>query len=105
MCTVYAAGVAAERIAFGGYNYAASAGDRRLIEEANGGKLEDYLTHAMEIIEAEMDCLKQLRMEMVINWVEEDGSAELHAAESDSINQPLLGEAKLKAIWDSCHRY
>jgi len=102
ICTVYAAGVAAERMAFGGNDSSAAAGDQRLIGEATGGKLEDYIVDATKIIQAEIRCHKQLRMAMTANWADEEGSSGWHGAESEKLNQPLLSEAQIKAIWESC---
>ncbi|MGP8252941.1 MAG: hypothetical protein ACLQHF_12980 [Terracidiphilus sp.] len=103
VCAVYAAGVAAERIAFGGNNPTAAEGDQRQIEVVEGGKLEDYLSDATRIIQDEIKCHKQLRMAMTANWADEEGSSEWHGAESDKMNQPLLDAAQIMAIWESCH--
>jgi hypothetical protein len=103
VCTVYAAGVAAERIAFGGNNPTAAAGDQRQIEVVKGGKLEDYISDATRIIQDEIKCHKQLRMAMTANWTSEEGSSEWQRAESDKINQPLLDAVQIRSIWESCH--
>jgi len=103
VCTVYAAGVAAERIAFGGNNPTAAEGDQRQIEAVEGGELEDYINDATRIIQDEIKCHKQLRMAMTANWADEEGSSEWHGTESDKMNQLLLDAAQILAIWESCH--
>lgn len=39
---------------------------------------------------------------MTANWAEEEGSSEWHGTESEKLSQPLLSEAQIKAIWESC---
>jgi hypothetical protein len=101
-CTVYAAGTAAEKIAFGGFN-AASNSDRQKISDAGGGRLEDHLDYAMEILRANTRCHREIWNEMSRNWLAEEGASIWSGSNSDKMNFVVLRGARIKEIWHLNH--
>ena len=101
-CTVYAAGTAAERIAFGGFGGAADA-DRREILKVGGGRLEDYLNSAMQILRANTTCHREIWKELSNNWVAEECDSIWSGTGSDKLNFVILNGARLREIWQLYH--
>jgi hypothetical protein len=101
-CIVYSAGAAAEKIEFG-YFDAASDSDKLIIQRAGGGKLEDYLGHAVQIIRANAKCHKELWNEMAKNWVAEEVESSFSGSNSDKLNFELLNGTTIKEIWQLNH--
>jgi hypothetical protein len=102
VCTVYAAGAAAEKIAFGGFGKAAAA-DRREILKVGGGNLEDYLDYAAQILTANTTCHKQIWKELSNNWLAEEGGSIWSGADSDKLDFVLLDGSRLREIWKLYH--
>jgi hypothetical protein len=97
-CTVYAGGAAAENIALGSFDDASDS-DGLLVQKAGGGKLEDHLDYAMEIIRANAECHKAMCNEMVNNWVSEEGASIWSGSNSDKLNFELLSGTRINEIW------
>jgi hypothetical protein len=100
--TVYAGGAAAEKIAFGGFGDASNS-DRLMISNAGGGRREDHLEYAMQILRANPLCHREMWSEMSRNWTEEEDASIWSGSNSDKLNFVLLTGTRVREIW--LHRH
>lgn len=101
-CAVFAGGAAAEKVVFG-YFDEASDSDRQMISDIGGGRLEDHLDYAIEIIHANPTCHKEMHKEILTRWVCEEAASNLVGSNSDKLNFQLLNAKRIIEIWQLYH--
>ncbi|HUV70042.1 MAG TPA: hypothetical protein VMW15_10300 [Terracidiphilus sp.] len=101
-CTVYAGGAAAEKLAFGSFDKASDR-DRLMILEIGGGKLEDHLDYATEILTANAGCHREIWKEISMNWLAEESASIWSGSNFDKLNFELMTGKRIKEIWQRYH--
>ena len=100
LATVFAAGVAAEKVAFGTYARQGAISDRDSIRQVGGGELLDHVPFAMEIIRTRRACLNELRIKLLRRWEVKEALNLGEDLKPNKINVILFDESEIQAIWD-----
>ena len=100
----FAAGAAAERLLFGGFDEGPIGRDRAQHASTQAGSFESSVTRALEILGAHLILLKTLINDLYVRWVQEQASCEAafnFDASAEELSFPLMTAEELLARWNS----